>query len=507
MIDPQSAAPSGVAVSAGAPAREPSPPRHTDGRHTADRMTFADPRGTGDLRTGAAKMSAITDPSTDGGLDAVPGATRGRPPSRYTITGTLGEGGMSVVYSAIDEHLGREVAVKVFKHAISGDDSARQEVEIDVLAGLSHHAIVTLIDAGIAPDPQGVPHRYLVLERVEGTDLRRHLETAQPSLRHIAEIGADLAEALEYVHARGVIHRDLTPGNVLVVTDDSGHLRARLTDFGIALATGAERATMEGVTTGTAAYLSPEQARGDTLTAASDVYALGLVLLECHTRTLTFPGTPVQSALARLTSDPPIPDDLPEAWRVLLRAMTAREPQERPVGRELVESMRQLQLGESSRHRAKPVDAIPELSLEHAFDRITSIAARTFGARVSVLSVTVDESVRFLSHRGVSRENASRWEQVCSAEPSIAGPLLVEDAAADERLRNHELVTGEAGLRFYAGVPIRSAQGSVVGTLCVADSIVRSISSDQVDTLHDLVGLAALVLGWDAEAQRIPALA
>lgn len=459
------------------------------------------PSGTGRHSTGG--MMAVTGQSTDGGLRTVPRAAGGQPPSRYTITGTLGEGGMSVVYCAVDEHLGREVAVKVFKQAISGEDSVRQEAEIDVLAGLSHHAIVTLIDAGIAPDPNGVPHRYLVLERVDGLDLKRSLDESPLSLRHIAEIGCDLAEALEYVHTRGVIHRDLKPGNILIVSDDenSGRMGARLTDFGIALASGMERATMEGVTTGTAAYLSPEQARGDSLTGASDVYALGLVLLECHTRTLAFPGNPVQSALARLNGDPAIPDDLPEPWRMLLRAMTSRDPGERPVGRELVEALRQLEIRESSRHRAEPQAVIPEPTLEHAFDRITGIAARTFAVPVSVLSVRADESVRFVSHRGVSRDDASRWEAVCSnsGEP-LEAPLVIEDAALDPRVREHELVTGEAGLRFYAALPIHSADGVAIGTLCVADSETHAITSDQVDTLRDLAALAALVLGWDSDA-------
>ncbi|MGN6206372.1 protein kinase domain-containing protein [Humibacter sp.] len=490
MTDPQPTPRLGGAVATG-----PTSVR-TGGAHAGN---------TGDGYTGDGLMTMIADPATDGGLQSVPGAMGGRPPSRYTITGTLGEGGMSVVYSAIDEHLGREVAVKVFKHAISGDDSTRQEAEIDVLAGLSHHAIVTLIDAGIAPDPQGAPHRYLVLERVDGVDLRRHLEGTQLSLRHIAEIGCDLAEALEYVHARGVIHRDLTPGNVLVVSDENGRTRARLTDFGIALATGAERATMEGVTTGTAAYLSPEQARGDTLTGASDVYALGLVLLECHTRTLTFPGTPVQSALARLTSDPVIPDDLPDAWRMLLAAMTSRDPADRPVGRELVQALRQLELAESSRHRAAPAGTVSEPSLAHAFDRITGIAARTFGVPVAVLSMVRGDNVRFLSHRGVSPARASEWEGVCTSAAFLGETLLVEDAAIDPRVRDHILVTGEARLRFYAAVPVHSVENGPIGTLCVADTTARPIEPAHIDTLRDLADLAALVLGWDADARRMPA--
>lgn len=432
----------------------------------------------------------VTGQTTGDGLLSVPRPAGGQPPSRYAITGTLGEGGTSVVYSASDQHLGREVAVKVFKQAISGEDSSRQQVEIDVLAALNHHAVVTLIDAGIAPDPDGIPHRYLVLEHVDGLDLRRHIETAPLTLRQIAEIGSDLAEALEYVHARGVIHRDLKPGNILIVSDDenSGRTGARLTDFGIALASGMERATMDGMTTGTAAYLSPEQARGDDLTGASDVYALGLVLLECYTRVLAFPGNPVQSALARLRDDPPIPDDLPEDWRMLLRAMTAREPAERPVGRELAEALRQLEIGESSKHRADPV-VVPESALDRAYERITGIAARAFDVPVAVLRVSGAESVNLLSYRGLSEDVAGRWPF-----PLDGDELIVQDALVDFRLRTHEVVaTGEVGIRFYAGVAVRSGDGSVIGCLSVGDRVPHAATDGQLETLRDLAELATLL--------------
>ena len=162
-----------------------------------------------------------------------------------------------------------------------------------------------------------------------------------------------MAEVLEYIHGKRVIHRDIKPSNILLVDYGNGATRARakLTDFGIALSDEVERMTAEGMTTGTAAYLSPEQASGAEVTTATDIYSLGLVLLECFTLRKEFPGAMVESAVARLSRDPRIPEELPSAGASLLRAMTSRDPAERPVGRELVSILKQVVIAESGRHK------------------------------------------------------------------------------------------------------------------------------------------------------------
>lgn len=147
------------------------------------------------------------------------------------------------------------------------------------------------------------------------------------------------------MHANGVVHRDIKPSNVMLVRygTTTFRARARLTDFGIAGGILASQHTeAEGkTTTGTAAYLSPEQASLKTAASASDVYSLGLVLLECLTHEVAFPGGAVESALARLTLDPPVPDDLPGEWTTLLRAMTARDPSLRPAAAQLTAAFRE----------------------------------------------------------------------------------------------------------------------------------------------------------------------
>jgi len=140
-----------------------------------------------------------------------------------------------------------------------------------------------------------------------------------------------------------VVHRDIKPSNILLVSygTTTFRARARLTDFGIASGiAGAPPQQEEGKTTGTAAYLSPEQAMRQPATPASDIYSLGLVLLECFTRSVTYPGTAVESALARLEHEPPIPDNLPDDWGRILHSMTVSDPAARPTAAQLTPMLR-----------------------------------------------------------------------------------------------------------------------------------------------------------------------
>ena len=155
---------------------------------------------------------------------------------RYWLASILGRGGMSTVFRAHDQVLGRDVAIKMFTTSNAADTS-RQESELGVLASLNHHGLVNLFDAGVELSADGHRHRYLVMEYVRGTDLQTRLKAGPISPRHIAEIGFDLAEALEYVHGNTVVHRDIKPSNILLVDYGNGapRARAKLSDFGIAL--------------------------------------------------------------------------------------------------------------------------------------------------------------------------------------------------------------------------------------------------------------------------------
>jgi serine/threonine protein kinase len=259
---------------------------------------------------------------------------------RYRPERLLARGGSSMVFRARDENLGRDVAIKLFSSG-SQDDLARFRAEVGVLAGLRHHGVVSILDAGVDDSSPKDPRPFLVIELVEGDTLRGLLEAGPLSTRQIGEVAFEVAETLEYVHTRGVIHRDVTPSNIMIVDYRTrfSRPRARLTDFGIAIhATHPQEFTEE--TFGTAAYLSPEQVRGTTLTPESDIYSLGLVLLECFTRTVAFPGTPVESALARLDRDPEIPDTVPEPWHAFIRSMTQADATRRPSAADVATAAR-----------------------------------------------------------------------------------------------------------------------------------------------------------------------
>ncbi|QKJ18785.1 serine/threonine-protein kinase [Microbacterium hominis] len=267
-------------------------------------------------------MPAIAPPS--------PGVVLG---GRYVLAERIGQGGMSSVYRAHDTALDRTVAVKVMRAA--PDDHAavrRMRAEAAALGAVSHPGLVTLYDADVADDGSG----FLVLEYVPGPTLRRRLDLGALSMVDAASIAVDLAEGLHAVHAAGIVHRDLTPSNVLLTEAETEPVRAKLADFGIAHLADWTRVTSPGMTVGTAAYLAPEQVRGDEPTAAADVYSLGLVLLEALTGERAFRSSTAPEILAaRLTVGPAIPADLPPLWRSLLSSMTEIDPRDRPAAAEV----------------------------------------------------------------------------------------------------------------------------------------------------------------------------
>ena len=246
---------------------------------------------------------------------------------RYETSARLGSGGMSNVYKATDRILERTVAVKILAEHLSDDERfvARFRREALAVAKLIHPNIVQVYDTGVDDG-----RHYIVMEYVEGRSGAQILQRQGPVEPEIAaEIGIQACSGLDYAHRRGIIHRDVKPGNLMVVGGPvgGGEMTVKLTDFGIARAIEQTRITQVGSVVGTAAYLAPEQVRGEEATPATDVYALGVVLYQFLTGRLPYEGSSLAELAVRQQNEKPLPpstynDEVPEPLgAAVLRAL------------------------------------------------------------------------------------------------------------------------------------------------------------------------------------------
>ena len=306
---------------------------------------------------------------------------------RYEVEKTLGGGGMAVVYLARDGELGRPVAVKVLADNLAGDTELRERFvrEGRLAARLSHPNVVRVYDAG---EQDGRP--FIVMECVEGESLA---ETVRREGRlepdRVAELGVQACAGLEHAHRAGLVHRDVKPANLLLTGDGT----LKVADFGIAHAAGGTHVTAVGTVLGTAAYLSPEQALGEQVTPASDLYSLGICLYELLAGKPPYGYETLGEMFSqREAGPPPQLQGVPPELEAAILGCLERDPRDRPASAaELARSLA------ASRSASPPTAAtrVARSSRNRTRIWIAAIAILALVTLLGVFALRGDDGQRF----------------------------------------------------------------------------------------------------------------
>ena len=318
------------------------------------------PGGAGDRITD----DSLPQPARAAVVETLPGSTRNGEPAvrqvgRYLIRERLGRGGMATVFKAHDPDIGRDVAIKFLHAALCEDEEyhARFLREARAAGGLSHPNIVTVHDVG---EIEGRP--YMAMELLDGQPLSDEMAAAKPlPVRDVIIMGIQLARALAYAHKRGIVHRDIKPGNLMRVKDSQ---TIKVTDFGIAHmeSAGSEHRTRVGDILGTPQYMSPEQAQGDKLDGRSDLFTTGILFYQMLTGQRPFLGDSLVALAVKIAKEEPIPieklrPELPASLRRIVERCLAKAPDRRfQTGEELSEALGRVlaEIDENERKKIQP---------------------------------------------------------------------------------------------------------------------------------------------------------
>ncbi|CAM4355554.1 Serine/threonine-protein kinase PknB [Mycobacterium basiliense] len=385
---------------------------------------------------------------------------------RYELGDILGFGGMSEVHLARDLRLHRDVAVKVLRADLARDPSfyLRFRREAQNAAALNHPAIVAVYDTGEAETPTG-PLPYIVMEYVNGVTLRDivHTDGPMPPKRAI-EVIADACQALNFSHQNGIIHRDVKPANIMISTTNA----VKVMDFGIAraIADSGNSVTQTAAVIGTAQYLSPEQARGDSVDARSDVYSLGCVLYEVLTGEPPFTGdSPVAVAYQHVREDPIPPSERHEGIPADLDAVVLKALAKNPENR--YQTAAEMRADLVRVHNGEPPEAPKVLTGAERRSLIASSASSATAPRTDPLPRQALEDV----DRDRSTPSVGRWMAVVAvlAVLTIVVTLAINTFGGNTRNIQVPNVRGQASADAIAALQNR---GFKTRTLQKPDSTI-----------------------------------
>jgi len=433
---------------------------------------------------------------------------------RYEVGEVLGYGGMAEVHRGHDVRLGREVAVKILRSDLARDPTFQNRFrrEAQAAAGLNHPAIVAVYDTGEDESADGVTP-YIVMEFVEGQTLREILKTeGQLAPSRAMEITAEVCSALDFSHRSGIVHRDIKPGNVMIT--DTGAVKVM--DFGIARALADNAATVTATSSviGTAQYLSPEQARGESVDARSDVYSTGCLLYELLTGHPPFTGdSPVAVAYQHVRENPQVPSSVqaavpPALDSIVMKALaknplnryqTAAEMRadlQRAIGGQAVEAESVMTDAERTQYiaAARPVPSRPGplTPIYDDEDDSNRRGAVIWTAVVLALLLVIGGAALYLL-----RKDNKPSTPVTYQVPPLAG---LSPAAANETLRNNHL-TPAAGTPEASNGPCTSGAANAValknpvkGQVCTQNPPAGSSQADGTTVTYTVYAGPAPVL-------------
>ncbi len=393
---------------------------------------------------------------------------------RYEIVKRAGAGGMGAVYQAEDRVGGGQVAVKV---TVAAADRARALREARSLQTLVHPQIVRYVDHGETPTGE----LYLVMEWLEGEDLAARLARAPLSLRDSVDVTRRAAEALGFAHARGLIHRDVKPGNVFLVDGDPA--RVKVLDFGLARAGAVSELTRTGILVGTPAYMAPEQARGaPVLDARVDVFALGCMLFKCITGRSPFQADTMVAVLAKvLIEDAPrlrdVRPDVPRELDELVAKMLAKDAAQRPDdGHVVAEALADLPLMEDLSGVQAPPSAVSMSMLTDAEQRIVSVIVTSRPLGNEDATVVAEASAVQATPSGLEEIAAgfgARYERLLDG--TVVVTMFGERNVMDQAQR-----AARCAMAILASVPevpvgLATGRGELSGPGVVGEAIDRAV--------------------------------